>query len=102
MIVAAAPLLLALLQAPTPEPTPRPLPSGPVVVLTTSLGRIKVGLNKDRAPITVDNFIKSVHSGHYDGTIFHRVMPNFMLHGCGMDPDLHEHLTRPPIKNEAR
>jgi peptidyl-prolyl cis-trans isomerase A (cyclophilin A) len=102
MIVAAAPLLLALLQAPTPEPTPRPLPSGPVVVLTTSLGRIKIGLNKDKAPITVDNFIKYVHAGHYDGTIFHRVMPSFMIQGGGMDPDMTERPTRPPIKNEAR
>jgi cyclophilin family peptidyl-prolyl cis-trans isomerase len=102
MIVAAAPLLLALLQAPTPEPTPRPLPSGPVVVLTTSLGRIKIGLHKDKAPITVDNFIKYVHSGHYDGTIFHRVMPSFMIQGGGMDPDMTERPTRPPIKNEAR
>jgi peptidyl-prolyl cis-trans isomerase A (cyclophilin A) len=102
MIVAAAPLLLALLQAPTPEPTPRPLPSGPVVVLTTSLGKIKIGLNKDKAPITVDNFIKYVHSGHYDGTIFHRVMPNFMIQGGGLDPDMTERPTRPPIKNEAR
>jgi cyclophilin family peptidyl-prolyl cis-trans isomerase len=102
MIVAAAPLLLALLQAPTPEPTPRPLPSGPVVVLTTSLGRIKIGLHKDKAPITVDNFIKYVHAGHYDGTIFHRVMPSFMIQGGGMDPDMTERPTRPPIKNEAR
>jgi peptidyl-prolyl cis-trans isomerase A (cyclophilin A) len=102
MIVAAAPLLLALLQAPTPEPTPRPLPSGPVVVLTTSLGKIKIGLHKDKAPITVDNFIKYVHSGHYDGTIFHRVMPNFMIQGGGLDPDMTERPTRPPIKNEAR
>jgi peptidyl-prolyl cis-trans isomerase A (cyclophilin A) len=102
MIVAAAPLLLALLQAPTPEPTPRPVPSGPVVVLTTSLGKIKIGLNKDKAPITVDNFIKYVHSGHYDGTIFHRVMPNFMIQGGGLDPDMTERPTRPPIKNEAR
>ncbi|HXB53367.1 MAG TPA: peptidylprolyl isomerase [Vicinamibacteria bacterium] len=102
MIVAAAPLLLALLQAPTPEPTPRPLPDGPVVVLTTSMGRIKIGLHKDKAPITVDNFMKYIHSGHYDGTIFHRVMPNFMIQGGGLDPDMTERPTRPPIKNEAR
>ncbi len=104
MFVAAAPLLLALLQAqaPTPGPTPRSLPNGPVVVLTTSLGRIKIGLHKDKAPITVDNFIKYVHSGHYDGTIFHRVMPNFMIQGGGLDPDMTERPARPPIKNEAR
>jgi cyclophilin family peptidyl-prolyl cis-trans isomerase len=105
MIVAAAPLLLALLQAPTPPapaPTPRPLPSGPVVILTTSMGKIKIGLHKDKAPITVDNFIKYVHAGHYDGTIFHRVMPNFMIQGGGLDPDMTERPARPPIKNEAR
>jgi len=105
MIVAAAPLLLALLQAPTPptpEPTPRPLPSGPVVILTTSMGKIKIGLHKDKAPITVDNFIKYVHAGHYDGTIFHRVMPHFMIQGGGLDPDMTERPARPPIKNEAR
>jgi peptidyl-prolyl cis-trans isomerase A (cyclophilin A) len=105
MTVAAAPLLLALLQAPTPPapaPTPRPLPSGPVVILTTSMGKIKIGLHKDKAPITVDNFIKYVHAGHYDGTIFHRVMPNFMIQGGGLDPDMTERPARPPIKNEAR
>jgi peptidyl-prolyl cis-trans isomerase A (cyclophilin A) len=102
MIVAAAPLLLALLQAPTPEPTPRALPSGPVVLLTTSLGKIKIGLHQDKAPITVDNFIKYVRSGHYDGTIFHRVMTNFMIQGGGLDPDMTERPVRPPIKNEAR
>ena len=61
-----APLLLALAQAapeaasPEPTPTPKPLPNGPVVVLETSMGRIRIGLHKDKAPLTVDNFIKYV------------------------------------------
>jgi cyclophilin family peptidyl-prolyl cis-trans isomerase len=104
MIFGAAPLLFVLLQAPSPaaEPTPRPLPNGPVVVLTTSFGTITMGLHQDKAPITVDNFLKYVRSGHYDGTIFHRVMPNFMIQGGGLNPDMSERPARPPIKNEAR
>jgi cyclophilin family peptidyl-prolyl cis-trans isomerase len=103
------PLMLALVQAPEPaavasaEPTPRPLPNGPVVVIDTSLGKIKIGLRKDRAPISVDNFIKYVRAGHYDGTIFHRVIPDFMVQGGGFEPDMKERTQtlRPPIKNEA-
>src|SRR5262245_31352728 len=93
-----APLLLALAQAPAPppaaaastEPTPKPAPSGPIVVIDTSLGKIKVGLDKAKAPITVDNFIKYVRAGHYDGTIFHRVIPAFMVQGGGYEPNLVE------------
>ena len=102
-------LLFALAQAasPSPEaaaaPAPRPLPSGPVVVIDTSLGKVKIGLHKDKAPITVDNFIKYVRAGHYDGTIFHRVIPAFMIQGGGFEPDMTERTQtlRPPIKNEA-
>jgi cyclophilin family peptidyl-prolyl cis-trans isomerase len=111
MQIPLAPLLLVLSQAATPEgvapdpspsPTPKPLPNGPVVVLETSMGRIKIGLHKDKAPITVDNFIKYVRSGHYDGTIFHRVIPNFMAQGGGFEPDMSERPTRPAIRNEAK
>jgi cyclophilin family peptidyl-prolyl cis-trans isomerase len=73
-----------------------------MVVITTSLGSIKAVLNKDQSPITVDNFLKYVHAGFYDGTVFHRVMPGFMIQGGGMTPDLQEKPTRPPIRNEAR
>jgi cyclophilin family peptidyl-prolyl cis-trans isomerase len=106
MIAAAMPLILLALQAPVPasypapEPTPTPFP-GPVVVLDTNLGKIRIGLHKDKAPITVDNFLKYVRGGHYDGTIFHRVIPGFMIQGGGMEPDMTERPTRPPIKNEA-
>lgn len=106
MSYAAHVLVFALAQAapaasPAPEPTPKPAPAGPVVVLETTLGTIKIGLNKDKAPISVDNFLKYVRARHYDGTIFHRVMPNFMIQGGGMDAQMAERTTRPPIKNEA-
>jgi cyclophilin family peptidyl-prolyl cis-trans isomerase len=73
-----------------------------MVVITTSLGPIKAVLYKDKSPITVDNFLKYAHAGFYDGTIFHRVMPGFMIQGGGMTPDLQEKPTRPGIRNEAR
>jgi cyclophilin family peptidyl-prolyl cis-trans isomerase len=78
------------------------VPAGPIVQLETSLGRIRVQLNKEKAPISVDNFLKYVRAGHYDGTIFHRVIPGFMIQGGGYDPDLSERPTRPPIRNEAK
>ncbi len=102
-------LLLTLAQAapqgaaPPPAPaTPKPAPTGPVVELATSLGSIKIALDAEKAPITVDNFLKYVRGGFYDGTVFHRVMTNFMIQGGGMTPDLKEKTTRPAIRNEAR
>jgi cyclophilin family peptidyl-prolyl cis-trans isomerase len=103
-MITALPLVAWLaLQAPaaTPTPTPAP-PSGPVVSIVTTLGEIRVGLRPDKAPITVDNFLRYVKAGHYNGTIFHRVMPNFMAQGGGMDAKMVEKPTRPPIRNEAR
>src|SRR5262245_22399362 len=108
MLVAA--LALVLIQAPastpaaspSPTPTPRPLPTGPTVVITTSLGTIKAVLNKEQSPISVENFLKYARSGFYDGTIFHRVMPNFMIQGGGMTPDMQEKPTQAAIRNEAR
>src|SRR5437763_1217694 len=88
--------------APSPVPSPRPTPTGPVVVLETSLGRIRIGLYEDKAPISTENFLHYVRKGHYDGTVFHRVMPTFMVQGGGMTPDLKEKPTDPPIRNEAR
>ncbi len=102
-------LLLTLAQAapagaaqPPAPATPKPEPTGPVVELVTSLGSIKIALDAEKAPITVDNFLKYVRGGFYDGTVFHRVMTNFMIQGGGMTPDLKEKTARPPIKNEAR
>jgi peptidyl-prolyl cis-trans isomerase A (cyclophilin A) len=101
MLVAS--LLLALAQAATPPAVPSPTPhTGPVVEITTSLGVIKVALDPEKAPISVDNFLTYVRAGFYDGTVFHRVMPGFMIQGGGLGPDLKEKPTRPAIRNEAK
>lgn len=73
----------------------------PVVILSTSKGDIKIELYKDKAPITVDNFLAYANDGFYDGTIFHRVIPNFMIQGGGFTPDFTQKPTKSPIKNEA-
>ena len=73
----------------------------PIVEIKTSQGVIVVELNSDKAPNTVANFLQYVKDGHYTGTIFHRVIPNFMIQGGGMDKDFKEKPTRAPIKNEA-
>lgn len=71
------------------------------VKLTTSMGAITLELNKEKAPISTENFVKYVESGHYNGTIFHRVIGNFMIQGGGFDKNLTQKPTLPPIKNEA-
>ncbi|HME73680.1 MAG TPA: peptidylprolyl isomerase [Myxococcota bacterium] len=73
----------------------------PVVVLVTSLGDITLELDPEKAPITVENFLTYVDAGFYDGTVFHRVIPNFMIQGGGMTPNLSPKPTRAAIKNEA-
>jgi cyclophilin family peptidyl-prolyl cis-trans isomerase len=73
----------------------------PVLVIATSLGDITVELDAGKAPLSVENFLAYVKSGHYDGTIFHRVIKGFMVQGGGMTPEMREKPTRPPIKNEA-
>ena len=73
----------------------------PVVLISTSLGDFKVELYEDKAPITVKNFLAYVNDKFYDGTIFHRVIPAFMIQGGGFDKDMTQKPTKPPIKNEA-
>lgn len=73
----------------------------PVVKLETSMGDILVQLNSRKAPRTAANFIQYVKSGHYDGTIFHRVIKGFMIQGGGLTPDMQEKRTSAPIRNEA-
>ncbi|HLX25219.1 MAG TPA: peptidylprolyl isomerase [Usitatibacter sp.] len=75
--------------------------AAPQVKLTTSMGPILIELNKERAPISTENFVRYVDSGHYNGTVFHRVIDGFMIQGGGMDKDLREKPTRSAIKNEA-
>jgi cyclophilin family peptidyl-prolyl cis-trans isomerase len=73
----------------------------PVVVVQTNVGDNTIELLKDVAPRTVENFLGYVNSGFYGGTIFHRVIPDFMIQGGGFTPQMRQKPTRPPIKNEA-
>ena len=72
-----------------------------MIKLTTNHGVITLELDAEKAPKTVENFIAYVESGHYDGTIFHRVIKNFMIQGSGMEPGMNQKETRDPIENEA-
>ena len=72
-----------------------------LVILHTNMGDIKLELDKAKAPATVENFVQYVKEGHYDGTIFHRVIGNFMIQGGGFDKDMAQKPTHAPIKNEA-
>ncbi|MGO2885519.1 peptidylprolyl isomerase [Psychrobacter celer] len=73
----------------------------PVVELDTNMGAIVIELNEEKAPKTVENFLNYVKSGHYDGTIFHRIIDGFMIQGGGMDAEMNEKSTNAPIENEA-
>jgi cyclophilin family peptidyl-prolyl cis-trans isomerase len=73
----------------------------PKVALDTSKGTIVIELYPDKAPKTVDNFLKYVKDGHFNNTIFHRVIAGFMIQGGGMGTDMKQKSTRPPIPNEA-
>ncbi len=72
-----------------------------MVKLETGMGDIFIELDDEKAPKTAANFLKYVESGHYDGTIFHRVIDGFMIQGGGMDADMQEQATEGPIENEA-
>jgi peptidyl-prolyl cis-trans isomerase B (cyclophilin B) len=71
------------------------------VVLTTNHGAITVELDTEKAPKSVENFVNYVKSGHYDGTIFHRIIDGFMIQGGGFEPDMKQKPTNDPIENEA-
>ncbi|MBS4096958.1 MAG: peptidyl-prolyl cis-trans isomerase [Sulfuricella sp.] len=75
--------------------------ANPTVEMKTNLGTITIELNQEKAPKTVENFLKYVKSGHYKGTIFHRVIDNFMIQGGGYDANLNEKDHSPSIQNEA-
>ena len=106
IVLAAGTLALALpfaafSQANTPECEAALKADAPKVRLTTSMGPIVLELDRKKAPLSTENFLKYVGSGHYDGTVFHRVIDNFMIQGGGMDRNMQEKSTRGPIKNEA-
>jgi peptidyl-prolyl cis-trans isomerase B (cyclophilin B) len=71
------------------------------VKLTTSMGPIVIELDDTKAPVSAQNFVKYVEAGHYDGTIFHRVMDGFMIQGGGFSKDMRQKPVNAPIKNES-
>jgi peptidyl-prolyl cis-trans isomerase B (cyclophilin B) len=73
----------------------------PVVTMSTNKGNIRIELNADKAPISAKNFLDYANDGHYDGLIFHRVIPGFMIQGGGFDSGMSQKKTKSPIKNEA-
>ena len=73
----------------------------PRVIIKTSVGDIVLELDRKRAPLTVENFLQYANEGFFNGTIFHRVIPNFMIQGGGMEPGMKKKPTRSPIRNEA-
>ncbi|MES2535177.1 MAG: peptidylprolyl isomerase [Pseudomonadota bacterium] len=72
------------------------------VILTTNYGKIKLELDAEKAPKSVQNFLDYVNSGHYNGTIFHRVIDGFMIQGGGFEPGMKQKPTKAPIENEAK
>ncbi|MDP2548130.1 peptidylprolyl isomerase [Oceanobacter sp. 4_MG-2023] len=77
-------------------------PQAPVAVrLTTNMGVIELALDRNKAPISVENFLTYMDSGHYNQTLFHRVIDDFMIQGGGFTTDMRQRATLPPIANEA-
>lgn len=77
------------------------LADNPRVLLNTSHGDIELELNAEAAPVSVENFLRYADAGHYDGLIFHRVIPGFMIQGGGFDTNMRQRAVGKPIKNEA-
>ncbi len=75
--------------------------ANPQIEIKTTLGPVVIELYRDKAPLTVDNFLQYVKDRHYDGTLFHRVIPGFMIQGGGYGPDFGEKPARKPVRNEA-
>ena len=95
ILISAAAILLSLASVPSRAA------GNPQVLFTTSEGQILVELFAGRAPETVENVVNYVKAGQYDGTIFHRVIPGFMIQGGGFTPNMQQRPTGKPIKNEA-
>jgi peptidyl-prolyl cis-trans isomerase A (cyclophilin A) len=101
--------LVAALSAQSPAPAtqaaapaaPAKTMTNPVVIIKTSMGTIEAELFADKAPKSVENFLGYVKAGHYDGTIFHRVIAGFMIQGGGFDKSMNKKPTKAPIANEA-
>jgi len=102
LVPAAAPAKTAAKTAkPAAKSAAKAPAANPRVALDTSKGRIVIEVYADKAPKSARNFLDYVKAGHYNNTIFHRVMPGFMIQGGGFTPDMTEKPTRGPIQNEA-
>ena len=88
-------------EKPAAETAPAPTGTNPMVEMRTSLGTMKIELYPEKAPKTVENFVRYAGERFYDGTVFHRVISGFMIQGGGFTPDMLERETRAPIANEA-
>ncbi|HAN28820.1 MAG TPA: peptidylprolyl isomerase [Haliea salexigens] len=95
-------LLAVLMLALNPAWSQQAAGNDPIVTIKTSEGDITLRLFREKSPVTVANFLSYVDSGHYEGTIFHRVIPDFMVQGGGFLPDMTEKATGEPIVNESR
>jgi cyclophilin family peptidyl-prolyl cis-trans isomerase len=89
-------------QAGVPAAAAKPTPDGPVLAIETTLGTIEIGLHATKAPRSVRNIMSYVKKGFYNGTVFHRVIPGFMIQGGGLDPKMVDKPVGPPVRNEAR
>jgi len=95
------PAIAAAQPAKAPEPAKAPAAGNPIVVIETNKGAFEIELYPDKAPQSVENFLKYVDDGFYAGTIFHRVIDGFMIQGGGFTRDMAQKETRGPIQNEA-
>jgi peptidyl-prolyl cis-trans isomerase B (cyclophilin B) len=96
-----ASMLVAAAATPATAPAKAPEAKNPRVALATTKGKIVIELDAQKAPKTVENFLSYVRSGHYDGTVFHRVIDGFMVQGGGFSADMTQKPGKPPIQNEA-
>jgi cyclophilin family peptidyl-prolyl cis-trans isomerase len=101
MLTTALVLLFLHVQNPAAPQAGTPAPQGPVVIVDTTAGAITIQLLPDKAPDSVVNFLEYVRDGFYSGTVFHRVVPGYVIQGGGYTPELVEKATRPPVHNEA-
>ena len=88
--------------APSAAAPEKPAPDGPTVSIETSMGEIRIRLHATLAPLSTKNFLAYVRANAFDGTIFHRVMPTFMIQGGGLDAKMVEKPTNAPVKNESK
>jgi cyclophilin family peptidyl-prolyl cis-trans isomerase len=101
LLAMLAVLFVVQVSAPQAPAVLEPAPGNPVVVVSTSFGDVTVELFKDKAPVSVENFLAYANEGFYPGTIFHRVVSGFVVQGGGYTATMAEKPTRPPIQNEA-